>query len=75
MTKIRIFENLKWVKYDEMNIEEKKEHTEKTLERLEKYKNLDFATKTSKEMWLEKLDFQIEFYKKLLLQIENSALS
>ena len=70
----RIFENLKWVKYDEMSIDEKREHVNSVLERLEKYKNLDFATETGKKLWLEKLDFQIEFYKKLLLQIENSEL-
>ncbi len=70
----RIFENLKWVKYDEMSIEEKKEHVVKVLERLEKYKNLEFGTKTGKAMWIEKLEYQIEFYKKLLNQIENSEL-
>lgn len=70
----RIFENLKWAKYDEMSLEEKKTHVEKLLERLESYKKLDFATETSKAMWLEKLDYQIGFYKKLELQIENSKL-
>ena len=70
----RIFENLKWVKYDEMSIAEKTEHCKKVLERLESYKSLDFATETGKKMWLEKLDYQIGFYKKLLLQIENSEL-
>ncbi len=70
----RIFENLKWVKYDEMSIEEKEKHVKKTIERLESYKNLDFATETGKNMWLEKLEYQIGFYKKLSAQIENSVL-
>ena len=70
----RIFENLKWVKYDEMSLFEKREHCEKVLERLESYKSLDFATETGKKMWIEKLDYQIEFYKKLLLQVKNSEL-
>ena len=35
---------------------------------------LDFATETSKKMWIEKLDYQIDFYKKLLLQVKNSEL-
>ena len=70
----RIFENLKRVKYDEMSIGEKSEHCEKVLGRLESYKNLDFATETGKAMWIEKLDYQIGFYKKLLLQIKNSEL-
>lgn len=70
----RIFENLKWVKYDEMTLSEKNEHVNKVLERLESYKNLDFATKTSREMWLEKLEYQIVFYEKLRAQIKNSEL-
>lgn len=70
----RIFENLKWAKYDEMSIDEKKEHCEKVLKRLESYKTLDFATETGKAMWLEKLEYQIGFYKKLLLQVQNSEL-
>lgn len=70
----RIFENLKWVKYDEMSLPEKNEHVNKIIERLESYKNLDFATETGKKMWIEKLDYQIGFYKKLLAQIKNSEL-
>ena len=70
----RIFENLKWVKYDEMSLPEKNEHVNKVIERLESYKNLDFATETGKKMWIEKLDYQIGFYKKLLAQIKNSEL-
>lgn len=70
----RIFENLKWVKYDEMSLEEKRAHTKKMTEKLESFKNLDFATETSKNMWIEKLDYQIVFYKKLLGQVINSEL-
>lgn len=70
----RIFENLKWVKYDEMNIDEKRDYVSKMLEKFKKFRNLDFVTETSRKMWNEKLDFQTEFYKKMLLQIENSEL-
>ena len=70
----RIYENLKWVKYDEMSLPEKNEHVNKVIERLESYKNLDFATETGKKMWIENLDYQIGFYKKLLAQIKNSEL-
>lgn len=71
----RIFENLKWAKYDEMPLAQKKEHCEKLIAKLERFKGLDFATKTSREMWIEKLDYQIGFYKKLLKQAENSSLN
>ena len=70
----RIFENLKWAKYDEMNLEEKAGHVSHVIERLESYKKLDFATETGKKMWLEKLEYQIGFYKKLSAQIENSKI-
>ena len=70
----RIFENLKWVKYDEMSIEEKREHTEKAIDKLRKYKDLEFATKTGQELWREKLDFQIAFYQRLKRQIEISEI-
>ena len=70
----RIFENLKWVKYDEMSIEEKREHTEKAIDKLRKYKDLEFATKTGQEPWREKLDFQIAFYQRLKRQIEISEI-
>lgn len=70
----RIFENLKLVKYDEMSIEEKRKHVEKTIEKLRKYKDLEFATKTGQELWHEKLDFQIEFYQRLKRQIEISEI-
>lgn len=70
----RIFESLKWVKYDEMTLSEKKEHCEKMIEKLERFKSLDFATETSKSMWFEKLDYQKDFYEKLLNQSLNSEL-
>lgn len=70
----RIFENLKWIKYDEMGMEEKLEHTEKTIAKLRKYKELEFGTKTGHELWCEKLDFQIEFYQRLRHQAEISRL-
>ena len=68
----RIFENLKWIKYDEMSIDEKRGHTEKTIAKLRKYKELEFGTKSGHELWCEKLDFQIEFYQRLKHQIEIS---
>ena len=68
----RIFENLKWVKYDEMSIAEKTEHCKKVLERLESYKSLDFATETGKKMWLEKLDYQIGFIKNFFCKLKTA---
>lgn len=70
----RIFETLRWVKYNEMTRIEKLEHVTKTITQLQKLKEIDCATKTGKQMWLEKLDFQLVFFEKLKRQIELSEL-
>lgn len=70
----RLYEALENVDYRNMPIEKQKEYVENTIEKLNKFKGVQFATKTSQIMWEEKLDFQIGFYKKLLNQILNSNL-
>lgn len=70
----RIYETLQYRKYDEMEVSDKKEYVTTSLARLQKYKEIEFATHTGKMMWLEKLEFQISFYEKLLCQIENSVM-
>lgn len=69
----RIYENLQYRKYSEMTLEQKMEHVNSTLERLSKLKDLEFATKTSKQMWFEKLDYYADFYTKLKKQNEYST--
>ena len=69
----RIFDFLRYNKYEAMNLDEKRVFVQKYLIRLGGYlREIPVATETGKRMWLEKLDFQTEFYKKLLDQIENS---
>lgn len=68
----RIYENLQYRKYSDMTLEQKVEYVNTTLEKLPKFKDLEFATTTSKQMWVDKLDFQIEYYNKLKNQNECS---
>lgn len=68
----RIIENLNYDKFMEMDTKEKKEYLEKRLSRINELKSIKFSTDTSYKMWLEKLDFQYEFFMKLLKQFENS---
>ena len=71
----RIFEGLKYNEYDKKSLEEKRTFVKQYLLRLEgKLRNLPTATETGKRMWIEKIDFQTEFYTKLLKQIENSTI-
>ena len=71
----RIFEGLKYNEYDKKSLEEKRTFVKQYLLRLEgKLRNVPTATETGKKMWIEKIDFQTEFYKKLLKQIENSTI-
>lgn len=70
----RIYEGLQYNKYSEKSLEEKCSFIKNYLIRLEELLNTPFATKTGKEMWIEKIEFQIEFYKKLYKQIENSTM-
>lgn len=71
----RIFEGLKYNEYDKKSLEEKRIFVKQYLHKLEvDFRNCPTATKTGKQMWIEKIDFQTEFYKKLLKQIENSTI-
>lgn len=69
----RIFEVLKYNKYDTKSLDEKRIFVQNHLHKLEGYyREIPVATKTAKQMWLEKIDFQTVFYKRLLNQIDNS---
>lgn len=68
----RIYETLEYIKFSKMNLEEKIEHVDKVLKKLNKYIDMELATKTATEMWREKIDFQLEFYRRLGIQLRNS---
>ena len=69
----RIYDNLRYMKFDQMTLEEKREKISSMLEKLHKYKQEPFITKTATQMWVSKLDYQIEFYHKLEEQLEHSC--
>lgn len=69
----RIYEGLQYCKFSEMTFEKKKEKVVSTLERLQKYKDMQLGTKTATEIWKKRILFYIEFYEKLRIQLENST--
>lgn len=69
----RIYEGLQYSKFSEMNLEKKKEKVDGALERLETYKDMNLGTKTAKQMWIDKVEFQIKFYEKMKKQFGSSV--
>ena len=71
----RIYEGLHYKKYHLMSLEEKRAFVEKVLHNLEgPMREMPIATETGRQMWLEKIEFQIRFFKKLQEQIEHSLI-
>ena len=68
----RIYETLRWQKFDEMPLEDKKAKVCATLERLERLREMKLGTAAARRLWLQRLDFYTEFYKKLRSQLNNS---
>ena len=68
----RIYIDLEWKAFSKMPIAEKKETVTKTLEKLEKYLQVEFGTNFATKLWVERITFYRTFYQKLLTQLERS---
>lgn len=68
----RIYETLKNDKFDQLSFEKQDEMCTKRINKLQEYMKLEFATKTSTEMMREKIEFQLQFYRRLKNQLDNS---
>lgn len=71
----RIYETLQFNKFNEMPLQTKKEYIQNMLTKLEKFADIEFGTAYGKILWLEKLDFQKQYYTRLLQQIVNSTVA
>lgn len=69
----RIYDTLRWIKFSEMRLEDKREKVVSTIDRLTEYKEMKMGTATAKKLWLERLDYYIGFYEKLQAQLDNST--
>ena len=69
----RIYETLEYLKFSEMNLEDKREKVVSTIDRLTKYKEMKLGTATAKNLWIQRLDYYIGFYEKLKAQLDNST--
>lgn len=68
----RIYETLQSTKFSEKSLSEKRESVSSTLERLRKLKSFELGTAAAQIIWLQRLDFYICFYEKLMSQLDNS---
>ncbi len=68
----RLYENLMTADYRELPINDQRALLEKRVNRLCELREMPCGTATGKAMWQAKVDYQIDFYRRLGLQIDNS---
>ena len=69
----RIYDTLRWIKYNEMSLTDKREKVVSTIDRLTGYKEMKMGTATARNLWIQRLDFYIGFYEKLKAQLDSST--
>ena len=69
----RIYETLEYLKFSKMNLDDKREKVESTIEKLNRFKEMKLGTTTAKNLWIQRLDYYIGFYEKLKAQLDNST--
>ena len=68
----RIYDTLRWIKFNEINLEDKREKVVSTIDRLTGYKEMKMGTATARNLWIQRLDYYIGFYEKLKAQLDSS---
>lgn len=69
----RIYDTLRWIKFNEMSLTDKREKVASTIDRLTGYKEMKMGTATAKNLWIQRLDYYIGFYEKLKAQLDSST--
>ncbi len=69
----RIHEVLNRDRFIEMDCDEKTDYAKKRLEKLHSLIDMPLGTKTAEELWKSRLAFYIQFFEKLVSQVENST--
>ncbi len=70
----RVYENMQNTSFGDMAYQERFDYVDKVLNKLNKYLNMEMATKTATHMWVDKITFQIQFYERLKSQLEYSVI-
>ena len=69
----RIYETLEYLSFSKMNLDDKREKVESTIEKLNRFKEMKLGTTTAKNLWIQRLNYYIGFYEKLKAQLDNST--
>lgn len=69
----RLYEGLQNVDYMNLPLREQKAHVERVRQRLAELRQMPCGTATATRMWQEKIDYQLEFYRRLGHQVEIST--
>lgn len=69
----RTFETLSYINFYDKTVKEQIDYLNERLESKEKLMRVEeeFATKTAKKMWKERIEKQMQIYRDLLLQLES----
>ena len=67
-----IYDSLRYAGFYDMTLEEKLDWTARRIPALERLRSFEFATGTAGELWLENLNYQIDYFTRLLRQLEDS---
>ena len=70
----RIYDAMRYAAFYEMSLEDKLAWTEKRIFDLERLRSFEFATATAKALWLDNLEYQINYFTRLLRQLEQSTI-
>lgn len=69
----RLYDSLRYAGLYEMSLEEKLDWTRKRIPALERLRPIDFATDTARSLWLQNIDYQIDYFTRLQRQLEQSS--
>lgn len=69
----RLYETLESMSFSKLALAEKRAHVERTRQRLEEYRTLPFATDAAAGLWRERIDFYLDFYRRLGEQFSSSV--
>ena len=70
----RIYDAMRYAGFYEMKLEEKLEWSVNRVRALKRLYSIDFATETAKKLWLENLEYQIDYFGRLQQQLEDSRI-
>lgn len=68
----RIYDILRMNEFDKKSLSEKKEFVDTFIRKLNKLKEVEFATKTATVIWKDKIEYQLSFFNKLKVQLSFS---